>query len=88
MSESKKKISEEISENSKELKNKEPKEVTPAKPKPKKYLHIDTFLLTAKPLYKMSNMQVAGFKMRMKGQHYQYDEQVFINELKKYLDIN
>lgn len=56
-------------------------------PKPlKPYIHIDTFLNTAIPLFKLSRGQAAGFKSRMNGRHYQRDEQVFVKELKKYLN--
>lgn len=57
----------------------------PVKHRP--YIHIDTFLKTAVPLFKMNKMQAQGFKARMNGRHYQKDEQVFLQELKDYLNI-
>lgn len=63
---------------------KAPKEA-PKKIKP--YVHIDTFLQTAVPLYGLNNMQAQGFKNRMNGRHYQRDEQIFVDELKKYLKL-
>lgn len=53
----------------------------------KSYVHIDTFLQTAIPFYKLSKMQAQGFKSRMNGEHYQRDEQVFVDKLKSYLDL-
>ncbi|AHN66557.1 hypothetical protein Bcp1_080 [Bacillus phage Bcp1] len=58
-------------------------EVEPIKP----YVHVDTFLQTAVPLFGMSTMQAAGFKVIMEGRHYQTDETVFLNELKQYLGL-
>lgn len=63
-----------------------------AKPTPqpapiKPYVHIDTFLQTAIPLFNLSKPQAAGFKALMNGRHYQRDEQVFVDELKKHLNI-
>jgi hypothetical protein len=71
------------------------KEAPKAKPRakakkveaPKPYIHIDTFLKTAIPLYGLTKVQAAGFKARMHGQHYQRDEQVFLEELKKHLNL-
>lgn len=60
-----------------------PKQPTPIKP----YIHVDTFLKTAIPLFGMSNVQAAGFKALMNGRQYQRDEQVFVDELKAYLKI-
>jgi len=60
---------------------------TPAPTPPKSYVHIDTFLQTAVPLFNMSRVQAAGFKMRMNGRAYQKDEQVFVDELKAYLNL-
>jgi len=60
----------------------------PTEPEPvKPYVSIDTFLQTAMVTFGMSRMQVVGFKVHMAGRHYQYDEQVFVDELKKYLEI-
>lgn len=59
---------------------KEPKVIKP-------YVHIDTFLQTAIPLFGLTNIQAQGFKSRMNGRHYQRDEQVFVEELKKYLNL-
>lgn len=80
------------SEPSDKLTKETPKAKTKSKPapKPKKlkpYVHIDTFLQTAVPYYGLSKMQAAGFKSLMAGKHYQRDEQVFVEELKKYLNI-
>ncbi|UJH95565.1 hypothetical protein [Bacillus phage vB_BtM_BMBsp2] len=58
-------------------------EVEPIKP----YVHVDTFLQTAVPMFGMSNMQAAGFRVIMEGRMYQTDENVFLDELKKYLDL-
>jgi reverse gyrase len=54
---------------------------------PKPYIHIDTFLKTAVPLYGLSGVQAAGFKAKMSGQHYQRDEKVFLKALKKHFNI-
>lgn len=53
----------------------------------KPYVHIDTFLKTAIPIYKMTSMQAQGFKSLMNGRHYQREERIFIDELKKYLNL-
>ncbi|AMO26020.1 hypothetical protein Blue_198 [Bacillus phage Deep Blue] len=58
-------------------------EVEPIKP----YVHVDTFLQTAVPMYGMNNMQAAGFKAIMNGRQYQTDEKVFLDELKQYLGL-
>jgi len=87
--------------NTKDKANKEPvkqetlKEVNKPKERPKvkqkkkikPYVHIDTFLQTAKVMHNMDKVQVAGFKSRMNGKHYQRDEEVFNIELKNYLNI-
>lgn len=68
----------------------EPKQVEPEKKKPepiKPYVHIDTFLQTAIPYYGLSKVQAQGFKARMSGKHYQRDEQIFVEELKAYLNL-
>lgn len=49
------------------------------------YVHIDTFLDTAKTLFNMKDSQVAGFKAYMHGNHYLYNEKDFIPSLEKYL---
>lgn len=49
------------------------------------YVHIDTFLETARVLYEMNEMQVQGFKSFMSGKHYQKGDEAFIPPLKKYL---
>ncbi|WQZ49505.1 hypothetical protein Z3_189 [Bacillus phage Z3] len=68
----------------KEIKEvKQATEVEPIKP----YVHVDTFLQTAVPMFGMSNMQAAGFRVIMEGRMYQTDENVFLDELKKYLDL-
>jgi hypothetical protein len=70
--------------NTKQTEAKEqPKKVAPPKP----YVHIDTFLNTAIPLYNLTKVQAAGFKAKMQGQHYQRDEQVFLKALKEHLDL-
>lgn len=51
------------------------------------YVHIDTFLATAKVLYSMNEMQVKGFRAYMEGNHYQKGDQAFVPHLKKYLGI-
>lgn len=51
------------------------------------YVHIDTFLQTAKHLYGLSDMQLAGFRAKMNGQHYQRDELIFLAELKKHFNL-
>lgn len=82
-------VSEEKSENS-EKKEKPAKKKSKKKQKRKPikpYVHIDTFLQTAVQMYELSNVQAQGFKSRMNGRHYQRDEKVFINELKKYLNL-
>lgn len=58
-------------------------EVEPIKP----YVHVDTFLQTAVPMFNMNNMQAAGFRALMNGRHYQTDEKVFLDELKQYLGL-
>lgn len=68
----------------------QPKQEEPEKKKPtpiKPYVHIDTFLQTAIPYYGLSQMQAQGFKARMNGKHYQRDEQIFVEELKAYLNL-
>jgi hypothetical protein len=76
------------------VEGKEKEEPKPkAKPKAKKkekikpYVHIDTFLLTAVPLYSLTRVQAQGFKALMNGSHYQRDEKVFLNKLKTYLNL-
>ncbi|WNO29815.1 hypothetical protein [Bacillus phage SDFMU_Pbc] len=56
-------------------------------PKPRSYIHIDTFLQTAQQLYELSSVEAAGFKAKMRGRHYQHDEKVFLEELKKHFKI-
>lgn len=60
---------------------------TPEKKTPKfnGYVHIDTFLETARTLFEMKNTQVAGFKAYMEGSHYLFSEQEFLPHLEKYL---
>lgn len=80
----KEEVTEEISESSVNI------EVEAVEPKPeplKPYVHIDTFLQTAVPLFELNSMQATGFKARMNGRHYQRDEQVFVDELKQYLNL-
>lgn len=57
------------------------------KPAPVEYIHVDTFLQSAQPHFKLSNMQVQGFRAYMQGRQYQLSEQVFIDELKKYFKL-
>jgi len=65
-----------------------PKKAKDKKPKPiKPYVHIDTFLQTAIEVFDISNVQAQGFKAKMRGNHYQRDEKVFVEELKKYLNL-
>ncbi|AFN38128.1 hypothetical protein phi_Fi200W_ORF073 [Staphylococcus phage Fi200W] len=54
-------------------------------PKFNGYVHIDTFLDTAKTLFNMRDSQVAGFKAYMEGSHYLFSEQEFLPSLEKYL---
>lgn len=70
----------------KAIKQKQTNKPTKEKKKRKPYIHIDTFLQTAKVMYDMTNVQVAGFKGRMNGRHYQRGEEVFTIELEKYLN--
>lgn len=63
-----------------------PKE-EPKKTLPKSYVHIDTFMQTAIPMYNLSRVQAAGFKAKMQGQHYQRDQKVFIDALKEHFNI-
>lgn len=93
MAEVEKKLNEEISENKSESSDKQVKPKRKANPKKKQqkpikpYVHIDTFLQTAIPYYELSNVQAAGFKAHMNGRHYLQDEQIFVEELKKYLNL-
>jgi len=67
---------------------KEAKEVKKTKVEPlKPYVHIDTFIQTAKHLYRLSDTQLAGFKALMNGQHYQRDELIFLDNLKKHFNL-
>jgi hypothetical protein len=80
-------------EKDKKSESSENKQVTKAKAiektpvQPKSYVHIDTFLQSAVPMFGLSNIQAAGFKARMNGRHYQHDEQDFLQELKQYLKL-
>ncbi|QDP42853.1 hypothetical protein HWC53_gp236 [Bacillus phage vB_BmeM-Goe8] len=67
-----------------EKKEQEQKEVEAPKP----YIHVDTFLQTAIPLFGLTKVQAAGFKAMMQGRQYQTDEQVFVDELKKHFKID
>lgn len=58
---------------------KEPKEVVLP------YVHVDTFLDTARVIYGMDNMQVEGFKAYMEGNQYQKGEKAFLPYLNEYL---
>lgn len=51
------------------------------------YVHIDTFLETARILYAMNEVQVQGFRAYMNGNHYQKGDEAFVPHLKKYLGI-
>lgn len=62
-------------------------EAPPVPVKPPKYYHVDQFLQTAIPMYGLNSMQARGFKARMQGRQYQTDMLVFVDELKKYLNI-
>jgi outer membrane biosynthesis protein TonB len=70
-----------------EEKPKTTKAKAPKKKPLKPYVHIDTFLQTAMPFFGLSSVQAQGFKSRMNGKHYQRDEQVFVTELRKYLNL-
>lgn len=63
-----------------------PKKVV-SPPAPVSYTHIDTFMQTAAPMYNLSSVQVAGFKAKMQGKHYQRDQKVFIDALKEHFNI-
>lgn len=58
------------------------------KPQPKPYIHIDTFLKTAVPMFGLTSVQAAGFKAKMNGQQYQHDEKVFLEKLKEHFNID
>lgn len=51
------------------------------------YVHIDTFLETARVLYSMNDVQVQGFRAYMQGSHYQKGDVAFVPYLEKYLGI-
>jgi hypothetical protein len=76
-------------QNSKDSESKETKapEAAVQKAAPKPYVHIDTFMLSAVPMYGLSKVQAAGFKVKMQGQHYQRDEQVFLKALKEHFNL-
>lgn len=67
--------------------NKRTKEKAPTTVATKQYVHIDTFLETAKVIYSMNSIQVSGFKAFMQGNHYQLGDNAFVPHLKKYLGI-
>lgn len=50
-----------------------------------KLIYIDDFLSSASPLFYLSSMQVAGFKVFMKGRLYQTSMDKFVKELETYL---
>lgn len=57
-----------------------------SKKKPKKsYVHIDTFLNSAREEFGISKSQAKGFKVHMNGHHYQVGEKAFIKNLEEYL---
>jgi hypothetical protein len=62
-------------------------EAPPIPVKPPKFYHVDQFLQTAIPLFGLNAMQARGFKAKMQGKQYQEDMNIFVNELKKYLNI-
>lgn len=71
-----------------EPKEEEKIEEAPPEPvKPPKFYHVDVFLQTAIPMFGLNAMQARGFKASMQGRQYQTDMQIFVNELKKYLNI-
>lgn len=83
-----KEVTEEKSETSENIEV--PAEEAKPAPKPeppKPYIHVDQFLRSARQLYNLNSMQVAGFKARMNGRQYQRDVQVFVDELKQYLNL-
>ncbi|AAX92452.1 hypothetical protein TwortDSMZ_103 [Staphylococcus phage Twort] len=49
------------------------------------YVHIDTFLDTAKTVFHLSEGQCEGFKALMSGKHYQFQETDFLPYLEDYL---
>lgn len=74
--------------NKKDVEVSEQKEQKKEAEAPKPYIHIDTFLQTAIPMFGLSRVQAAGFKAMMQGRQYQTDEQVFLDELKKHFKID
>lgn len=68
-----------------ETKQESPKEQPKKVPKPKGYVHVDTFLGYAQVLYGLSKYQVAGFKAFMTGREYQHDDTDFVPFLEKYI---
>ncbi|AIW03331.1 hypothetical protein CPT_Mater174 [Bacillus phage Mater] len=69
-------------------KNKKAKAAPKKQEAPKPYVHIDTFMKTAQPMFGLSNVQAAGFKAKMNGRHYQQDENIFLDELKKHFNLD
>lgn len=63
------------------------KKEQPTEEKTLQYVHIDTFLDTARILFTMSEVQVQGFRAYMAGNHYQKGDEAFVPYLKKYLGI-
>ncbi|AEQ34218.1 hypothetical protein D307_gp246 [Bacillus phage Bastille] len=53
----------------------------------KPYVHIDKFLNSVKLVYELSDVELAGFKALMAGQHYQRDEEIFLEALKKHFNL-
>lgn len=49
------------------------------------YIHIDTFIDTAKTVFELSEGQCEGFKALMAGKHYQFSERDFLPYLEEYL---
>lgn len=81
--ENKEEVKEELTEVFPE--DKEPKVKEAPKRKFNGYVHIDTFLSTAKALFNLPESQVAGFRAYMAGRSYLYDEKDFLPYLEKYL---
>lgn len=71
-------------------KDSQDKETKPVESKPKEItqaslIHIDTFLATAKVIYNLNTLQIAGFKAYMTGKFYQNKDEDFVPYLNKYL---
>jgi len=50
------------------------------------WVSVDEFLVTAKQMFDMNRVQMAGFKAYMHGKEHLPDERDFLPYIKKYLD--